>query len=351
MDCSPPGSSVHGISQARILEQVAISFCRGASWPRDRTHVSCIGRRILYHWAIREAQDIIASIIRCFPNSHFSFFFADTISVLLCSTIYSEKARRVDLILRSLGNTTLIPEVIPLESDWITPVLVCSQPVLWKIRPRTKNLELHLIVIKNSLSEREKEVLNQPVSGCPQSPTFVREQNYRPSLLDWYKLRPLLRITLWPVWGRCFVVLRKEKAEIYGRKNEGRTCSDYQENFQIVFKLCDYKCEGGYHWSRKMLRLFCWDFNFCFSSYQPKVIADYGESVFFFFIVGASRKLQFWKEAREDISFLFFCYMLLYLHGILVTSGSTGFWQTGNDKNERTKRKISGCWWCPWAMN
>ena len=37
MDCSPPGSFVHGILQARILERVAISFSRGSFWPRDRT--------------------------------------------------------------------------------------------------------------------------------------------------------------------------------------------------------------------------------------------------------------------------------------------------------------------------
>ena len=46
MDCSPPGSSVHGILQARILERVAISFSRGSSPPRDRmrvSYVSCIG--------------------------------------------------------------------------------------------------------------------------------------------------------------------------------------------------------------------------------------------------------------------------------------------------------------------
>ena len=49
MDCSPPGFSVHGISQARILEWVAISFSRGPSPPRDGTFVSCIGRQILYH--------------------------------------------------------------------------------------------------------------------------------------------------------------------------------------------------------------------------------------------------------------------------------------------------------------
>ena len=48
-DCSPPGSSVHGILQARILEWVAIPFSRGPYQPRDQTHVSYIGRRILYH--------------------------------------------------------------------------------------------------------------------------------------------------------------------------------------------------------------------------------------------------------------------------------------------------------------
>ena len=55
MDCSPPGSSVHGILQARILEWVAISFSRESSWPREITHVSCIAGRwsgslLLSHW-------------------------------------------------------------------------------------------------------------------------------------------------------------------------------------------------------------------------------------------------------------------------------------------------------------
>ena len=46
MDCRPPGSSIHGIFQARILEWVSISFSRGSSWPRDRTWVSCIAGRL-----------------------------------------------------------------------------------------------------------------------------------------------------------------------------------------------------------------------------------------------------------------------------------------------------------------
>ena len=42
-----PGASVHGISQARILGWVSISFSRDSSWPRDRNHISCIGRQTL----------------------------------------------------------------------------------------------------------------------------------------------------------------------------------------------------------------------------------------------------------------------------------------------------------------
>ena len=51
MDCSLPGSSIHGIFQARILEWVANSFSRGSSWPRDQTCFSCIGRWVVYRWA------------------------------------------------------------------------------------------------------------------------------------------------------------------------------------------------------------------------------------------------------------------------------------------------------------
>ena len=52
IDCSLPGSSVHGIVQARIPEWVATSFSRESSRPRDRTCGSCICRQILYCWAI-----------------------------------------------------------------------------------------------------------------------------------------------------------------------------------------------------------------------------------------------------------------------------------------------------------
>ena len=58
VDCSPPGSSVHGILQARILEWVAISFSREASQPRDRTQISRIAGRRFNLWATRELKPL-----------------------------------------------------------------------------------------------------------------------------------------------------------------------------------------------------------------------------------------------------------------------------------------------------
>ena len=52
MDCSPLGSPIHGMFQARTLEWVAISFSRESSWPRDWTQVSCtVGRSISFLFA------------------------------------------------------------------------------------------------------------------------------------------------------------------------------------------------------------------------------------------------------------------------------------------------------------
>ena len=56
MDCSPPGSSVHGILQARIPEWVAIAFPRGSSGPRDQTQVSHVAGRLLTVWGTGEAR-------------------------------------------------------------------------------------------------------------------------------------------------------------------------------------------------------------------------------------------------------------------------------------------------------
>ena len=58
MDCSLPGSSLHGILQARVLEWVAISFSRGTSQPRDQTWVSRIPGRCSNLWATRDSKQL-----------------------------------------------------------------------------------------------------------------------------------------------------------------------------------------------------------------------------------------------------------------------------------------------------
>ena len=83
MDFSWPRSSVHGISQARILEWVANSFSRGSCWSRDWTYISCIGRRILYHWATWEAPSLF------FPLSYYNSFLAAPWALLLLFPPYS----------------------------------------------------------------------------------------------------------------------------------------------------------------------------------------------------------------------------------------------------------------------
>ena len=59
LDCSLPGSSLHGILQATVLEWVAISFSRGSSRPRDQTQVSHIPGRRSKLWATREGHSYI----------------------------------------------------------------------------------------------------------------------------------------------------------------------------------------------------------------------------------------------------------------------------------------------------
>ena len=68
MDCSPPGSSVHGICQARILEWVPIPFSKGSSQPRDQTRVFCIAGRFLTVWAIHPMW--LAAISTLYPHPH-----------------------------------------------------------------------------------------------------------------------------------------------------------------------------------------------------------------------------------------------------------------------------------------
>ena len=68
LDCSPPGSSVHGILQARILEWVTISYSRGSSRHRDWTQVFCTAGRFFTVWATREVHVVEYTILQKNPR-------------------------------------------------------------------------------------------------------------------------------------------------------------------------------------------------------------------------------------------------------------------------------------------
>ena len=76
MDCGLPGSSVHEILQARILEWVAIPFSRGSSQLRDSTRVFCIVGRFSTIWAIREAH--LKTTLRPSKRTECNFSFIET---------------------------------------------------------------------------------------------------------------------------------------------------------------------------------------------------------------------------------------------------------------------------------
>ena len=67
MGCSLPGSSVNGISQARILEWASVPSSRGSSRPRDGICISCIGRWILHHWATWEVLNLTLKGVFKYP--------------------------------------------------------------------------------------------------------------------------------------------------------------------------------------------------------------------------------------------------------------------------------------------
>ena len=87
MDCSPPGSSIHGTFQARILEWAAIPFSRGSSQTRDQNLGFSQCRQILYHLSHRGSPHVTIYIVNIYMYiSHIFYLFVYhcTLSLLLC---------------------------------------------------------------------------------------------------------------------------------------------------------------------------------------------------------------------------------------------------------------------------
>ena len=87
MDCSPPGSSGHGIFQARLQEWVAISFSRGSSWPKGQIWASCIAGWLFTLWATRDSLPILLFSFISFTNHWGRLSYP---SLLFFGTLYSD---------------------------------------------------------------------------------------------------------------------------------------------------------------------------------------------------------------------------------------------------------------------
>ena len=107
MDCSLPGSSVHGILQAGILEWVAFPFSRGSSWPRDQTWISYISGRFFKVWATWEAH---SSPLALQANCSFGPSFVLSLILELHELCYCIEESALLLI---PGCTSWLPNILP----------------------------------------------------------------------------------------------------------------------------------------------------------------------------------------------------------------------------------------------
>ena len=138
IDCSLPGSSVLGISQARILEWVALSFSRGSSQCRDQNRISCIsciGRQVLYHGATREARHIMCNHQKI--SVHFS-----SVQSLSCVWLFATPWTSARLPVHHQ-----LPESTQTHVHWVGDAIQPSHPLLSPFPPAL-NLSQHQDLFK-----------------------------------------------------------------------------------------------------------------------------------------------------------------------------------------------------------
>ena len=121
MDCSLPGSFVHGILQARILEWAAKPFSTGSSQPRDQTQVSCIAGRFFIAWATREAPRrplVITYSFFCrhqptLVRNHWNVITVENSSERIITLFVQDIARaRNATNINNMGKTLAIPQLL-----------------------------------------------------------------------------------------------------------------------------------------------------------------------------------------------------------------------------------------------
>ena len=103
IDCSLPGSSVHGTLQARILQWVAMPSSRGSIWPMDRTPVSCTAGRCFTIWATGEAPVVFEEELKV------AFFFLPACGILVLRPCIGSPALKASSL--NCWTTKGIPEL------------------------------------------------------------------------------------------------------------------------------------------------------------------------------------------------------------------------------------------------
>ena len=183
MDCSPPGSSVHGIFLQRMLEWVAFPFSRGSSWPRDWTQVSQIAGKFFTIWAIRKS---IYTYIYIYVHIYIYVYIYDHIHIYghIHIYVYSFLEDSVDYLSRYLAC------LVPLSSSWWwaqIQALLSGCPVAkakpWGTRylcikegPAQGMAQPYLVLAPGSAAK-----LSRPVSHC-QLRLYLLDNPYCPEI-------------------------------------------------------------------------------------------------------------------------------------------------------------------------
>ena len=177
MDCSPPGSSLHGILQARILEWVAMPSSRGSSRPRDQASVSYISHTTsgFYCWAMEKAHPSFKSHHTCvskegFPGGPMSLsklWVGDGQGSLACC---SPQSRRVG-------------------HDWETELIAMQRTWLWFLVQEDPTCEEQLSLCTNCRSLCAVQlVLHNKRIPCSEKPTCTPQPESSPHLLQLEKV-------------------------------------------------------------------------------------------------------------------------------------------------------------------
>ena len=135
LDCSLPGSSIHGIFQARVLEWVVISFSRGSSRPRGRTWVSHIAGRCFTVWATREAP---LHGVRVFAGKLLDSFFFFSCTVALQCFSFCRTAEWISYA------CTYIHSLLDFHPIYPVPWFFCSSYPLpiWTVSSKLLNMHV-----------------------------------------------------------------------------------------------------------------------------------------------------------------------------------------------------------------